>query len=182
MTGEFPSKSPHKRPVTRKMFPFDDVIMRDPSHPSPSVNVFFLTTLDAASISGYPSTRVVWNSSCEQLSLKIGYVIRFARKIHSLFYSYLNIRAMVTFIMIWSIFYCITEITTPIWWFHLDFCIYIWSAPSHYLNQCWNIVNSKLRNKLVLNIKRNSYIFIQENAFKTSSPKWRPFFSWPPIC
>ena len=100
----WPVNSPHKRPVTRKMFPFKDVIMRDPSHPSPSVNVFFLTSLDAASISGYPSTRVVWNSSCEQLSLKIGYVIRFARKIHSLFYSYLSIRAMVTFIMIWSIF------------------------------------------------------------------------------
>ena len=39
-------------------------------------------------------------------------------------------------------------------------------SPSHYLNQCWNIVNWTLRNKLQWNINRNSYIFIQENAFK----------------
>ena len=35
-----------------------------------------------------------------------------------------------------------------------------------YLNQCWNISNSNLRNKLQWNHKRNSYIFIQENAFE----------------
>ena len=39
-------------------------------------------------------------------------------------------------------------------------------APSHYLNQCWNIVNSNLRNKLQWNNKQNSFIFIQENAFE----------------
>ena len=38
--------------------------------------------------------------------------------------------------------------------------------PSHYLNQCWNIVNRTLRNKLQWNRKRNSYTFIQENAFE----------------
>ena len=38
--------------------------------------------------------------------------------------------------------------------------------PSHYLNQCWKIVNSKLRNKLQWNLKWNSYIFIRENAFE----------------
>ena len=38
------------------------------------------------------------------------------------------------------------------------------SAPSHYLNHYWNIVNSNLRNTLQWNLKRNSYIFIQENA------------------
>ena len=41
-----------------------------------------------------------------------------------------------------------------------------WSAPSHYLNQCWNIVDSTLGNKLQWNFNRNSNIFIQENAFK----------------
>ena len=41
-----------------------------------------------------------------------------------------------------------------------------WSAPSHYLNQCWNIVNSNLRNKLQWNPRQNSFIFIQENAFE----------------
>ena len=41
-----------------------------------------------------------------------------------------------------------------------------WQAPSHYLNQCWDIVNSYLKNKLQGNLKRNSYISIQENAFE----------------
>ena len=41
-----------------------------------------------------------------------------------------------------------------------------WPAPSHYLNQCWNIVYWTLRNKLRWNVNRNSYIFIQENAFQ----------------
>ena len=41
-----------------------------------------------------------------------------------------------------------------------------WSAPSHYLNQCWNIVNWTLKNKLQWNFNRNSCLFIQENAFE----------------
>ena len=41
-----------------------------------------------------------------------------------------------------------------------------WTAPSHYLNQCWNIVNWTLRNKRQWNFNRNSYVFIQENAFE----------------
>ena len=39
-------------------------------------------------------------------------------------------------------------------------------APSHYLNQCWNIVNWTPRNKLQWNLNRNSYIFIHVNAFE----------------
>ena len=41
-----------------------------------------------------------------------------------------------------------------------------WSAPSHYLNQCWNSVNWNLKNKLQWNFIRNSYIFIRENPFE----------------
>ena len=40
-----------------------------------------------------------------------------------------------------------------------------WSAPSHYLNQYSNIVNSNLRKKLGRNLKQISYTLIQENAF-----------------
>ena len=40
------------------------------------------------------------------------------------------------------------------------------SAPRHYLNQCWYIINWTLRNKLQWNFNWNSYIFIQENAFE----------------
>ena len=36
--------------------------------------------------------------------------------------------------------------------------------PSHYLNQCWNIVNRTLGNKLQWNFNRNSYIFIQHDG------------------
>ena len=36
----------------------------------------------------------------------------------------------------------------------------------HYLNQCWNIVNSTSRNKILWNLNRNSYVFIQDNAFE----------------
>ena len=42
----------------------------------------------------------------------------------------------------------------------------VWSAPSQYPNQCWNIVNWTLGNKLQWNFNRNLYIFIQENAFE----------------
>ena len=43
-----------------------------------------------------------------------------------------------------------------------------WLMPSHYLNQCWDIVNWALRNKYQWNFKRNSckYIFVQQNAFE----------------
>ena len=51
------------------------------------------------------------------------------------------------------------------------------SAISHYLNQCWNIVNSNLRNKLQWKLKRNSYIFIQENAFENLICQMPPIWS-----
>ena len=37
-------------------------------------------------------------------------------------------------------------------------------VPWHYLNQCWNIVNWTLANKLQWNFNWNPNIFIQENA------------------
>ena len=39
-------------------------------------------------------------------------------------------------------------------------------APSHYLNQCWNIVNRTHGNTLQWNLNGNLYIFIQENTFE----------------
>ena len=47
--------------------------------------------------------------------------------------------------------------------------------PSHCPNQYWDIVNWTPRNELQWNFNRNSYIFVQENAFKMSSGEWRPF-------
>ena len=40
------------------------------------------------------------------------------------------------------------------------------SAPSHYLKQCWNIINWTLAKKLQWNLNRNSHTFIKENAFE----------------
>ena len=52
-------------------------------------------------------------------------------------------------------------------------------ALSHYLNQCWDVVNWTPRKKLQWNYNRNSSIFIQENAFqyggwKTAAILFRP--------
>ena len=41
-----------------------------------------------------------------------------------------------------------------------------WSAPSHYLNQSWNIIYWTFRNKHQWIFDQNSNIFIQENAFE----------------
>ena len=38
--------------------------------------------------------------------------------------------------------------------------------PSHFLNQCWNIVNWTLKNKYQWHFSRNSNIFIKEIAFE----------------
>ena len=40
-------------------------------------------------------------------------------------------------------------------------------APSHYLDQCWIIVNWTLGNRLQWNLNWNSSIFIQENTFES---------------
>ena len=40
------------------------------------------------------------------------------------------------------------------------------NETKHYLNECRNIVNWTLRNKVQWNFNRNSNIFIQENAFQ----------------
>ena len=49
----------------------------------------------------------------------------------------------------------------------------------HYQNKCWNIVNWNLRDKLKWNLKRNSYIFLQENAFENVVWKMAAILSWP---
>ena len=42
------------------------------------------------------------------------------------------------------------------------------SAPSHYINQCWFIVNWTPENKFQWNVNQDSIIFIQENAFENA--------------
>ena len=53
------------------------------------------------------------------------------------------------------------------------------SAPWHHLNQCSNIVNWTLRNKLQWNLNRNSNIFIHENTFENVVWKMAAILSLP---
>ena len=52
-------------------------------------------------------------------------------------------------------------------------------APSHYLNQCCNIINWTLGNKLQWNLNRNFHIFIQENKFENIIRKLVAILSQP---
>ena len=54
-----------------------------------------------------------------------------------------------------------------------------WTAPSHYLNQCRNILNLTPRNKLQWNFNRYSNIFIQENPFQNVVWKMAAILSRP---
>ena len=47
------------------------------------------------------------------------------------------------------------------------------------MNQCWNIVNWTLRNKLQWNLNQNSSIFIQENLFEDVAWKMAVILSQP---
>ena len=73
--------------------------------------------------------------------------------------------------------WCMTSLSS---WTHCGRVVHIcvskltWSVPSHYLKQCWNIVNWTPRNKLQWNFHRNSYIFIQENPFENGAILSRP--------
>ena len=47
--------------------------------------------------------------------------------------------------------------------------------PSHYLNQCWVIVNWTLKNKLQWNFNQNTKLLIHENASKNFVCEMAPF-------
>ena len=57
---------------------------------------------------------------------------------------------------------CVSELSQH--WFR--WWLVAWSAPSHYLNQCWNIVDYTLRNKLQWKSIKNTRVFIHENVFE----------------
>ena len=58
-------------------------------------------------------------------------------------------------------------------WFRWRLVAY--SVASHYLIQCWVIVNWTLRNKLQWNFNQNAKLFIHEIAPKISSVEWQSF-------
>ena len=60
------------------------------------------------------------------------------------------------------------------YWFRFFACL----APSHHLNQCWNIVNWTFRNKLQWNINKNYNIFSQENVFISAVCETAAILPW----
>ena len=58
-------------------------------------------------------------------------------------------------------------------------CLVTCSASSHYLNQCWVIVNWTIRNKLQENFHRNSHYFIEQNALESVICKMEAILSQP---
>ena len=52
-------------------------------------------------------------------------------------------------------------------------------APSHYLLQCWVIVNWTPRNKFQRNLSKNKIVFIKKNAFENDGCKMVTILSWP---
>ena len=77
--------------------------------------------------------------------------------------------------------YQICSLFHSFWRNYVPMGLCAWASPSHYLHQWWNIVDTNLRNKLQWNLKLNSFIFIQENAFEnvvcemasiSSRPQW----------
>ena len=67
-----------------------------------------------------------------------------------------------------KVFRLIVHVLQSKWLGHLCFRQWFvtWLVMSHYLKQCWNIVNWTIRNKFQLNFIKNSYIIIHENALK----------------
>ena len=53
------------------------------------------------------------------------------------------------------------------------------NVSSHYLNQCWNILNWSFGNKLQWNLNQNLHIFIQENLFENVIWEMTAILSWP---
>ena len=51
-------------------------------------------------------------------------------------------------------------------------------VPSPYLNQCWNIVNWTLRNKLQWNSNQNTKLFVHENACENVVWEMAAILSW----
>ena len=52
-----------------------------------------------------------------------------------------------------------------------------YSAPNHYLHQCWNIINWTLRNKFQWNFNQRINFSFKNMHLKISSVKWQPFCS-----
>ena len=50
-----------------------------------------------------------------------------------------------------------------------------WRVPSHYQDQCWNIVERTLRNKLQWNFDRIQIFSLKKMRLKVSSSKRQPF-------
>ena len=111
---------------------------------------------------------VVWNVvnyDRAKQSAECGFLRSYSNKNVKKYMYILNRLQKLITVLHWSVnfktgFIVVHGNKTVLQFYHSD------PAPSHYMNQWWNVVNWNLRNKLLWNSYRNSYIFIQENAFE----------------
>ena len=148
----WPVNSPHKGPVTRKMFPFDDVIM------------IYIVNIMPADDLPKPETDYLqveyWQTLYKQMHNVINTLVPVNIYSRSLSTHRGRMRLK-----------CVSKLGHHRLKKWLDDTL----APSHYLNQCWAILNWTLRNKLQWNLSRNSSILIQENKFENVIWKCRAF-------
>ena len=164
----WPVDSPHKGPVTRKMFPFDDVIMN-----TPSIDI----------------KKTSWHGN----ALRITGPLRGESTAHRWYFLWCYpeqaVEQTIDFPVIWDampLIWCHwnnygTVINCYTWYLNSSppsaafmrqwtgsslvkvmACRYL--APSHNLNQWWIIVNWTPRNKFQWNFNQNTHLFIHDNA------------------
>ena len=91
-----------------------------------------------------------------------------------------------------AIIHCAALMRQGIWSALVHIMVVTYSVPSHYVNQCWVIVNWTLRNKLQWNFNKKGKLFVHENASETivcemvdilSRERWVNYYdmktSWP---
>ena len=157
----WPVNSPHKWPVARKTFPFDDVIMFQ--------------------VVSSPFTRkpkYVKPKYCRCVRLVTGWLgIPFTctgKQNFAVSLKQVSLAAQNCELDVWaSIILCFTHIL-PVphtcasqsdqYWFRQWLVAY--SAPNDYLNQCRVDVNWTFRNKITWNLNRNAKLFVHKNAFE----------------
>ena len=166
-----PVNSPHKWPVTRKMFPFDDVIMNTNHNDQISEHVFFKSTYFQIYFLKWKSLQFGLNFTWRKCFLidlidnKSALDQTMAWQRQAIIWTnqwWLN-SSRPSDVYIYMIYIYMRQWINHHW---LRQWLVAWPTPSYYVNQCWNIVNWTLGAKLQRNLNRNSCILFQENAFE----------------
>ena len=150
----WPVNSPHKWPVTRKMFPLDDVIMINPLwNDLVATNVRVLTW----------QCRIILNNFiCSDTDVP----------------RYIPYRFWIPAISLLTGRGCVPQkwYGNWVWMLHVDIWLDAISVTSHYLNQYSFVVVWTIDNKFQRNFNQNTTFFIQENEFESAVCKTAAVF------